>query len=248
MDGKIQGVSRKMDEYFGVKRLTLNDWLNDAERPEKLTRKNMEYLGEMKEVSAEIGRISMVTYFLLTRCHVTGVRQMLNSSIKQRRFVKKVIVDLKKYGVTHEYEKAFERDIRKLKNRIEYVYPIIRENVRLTEFYPYFDEVGFERLLDYTMLVSVTDDEEERRLYENAVEWNNRHRKEVDEYIERIRPEVERIEERKKRLKEEAMAEREMKKRAKKAENDEVREIKNNEKRYKQRVRKIEKSFERYYS
>lgn len=238
-----------MESYFGKKHLTVNDWLNDKKRPIKITQRNVKYLGLMKEASAELGRISMVTYFLLVKCGMKSVRQMMNSSVRQRKFMKKVISELKKYEVTNEYERAFEKSVESARKRIDHVYKIIRENVRLTEFYPYFEQVGFKRLLDYsmaTMAEGIINDEEEQRLYERALEWNRFHKEEVEEHMNKIRPEMEMLEERRRRIAEERRIERETLKAIKKAEEDEAREMRKNEKKWECEVRKANKMLERY--
>ena len=235
------------NNYFGREYRDLNDWLNDPRRSATLTRKNMEYLGEFKDLEAELKRISMLTYFLMAKCGIYGVRAMHESAKKQCGFIRKVIVDLKKYGVAKEDEKAFDRDIKKIRNRVEYVYPIIKENVRLTEYYPYFSERGFDRLLDYTLLRGVIDEKEQERLYEDVQDWNERHLEKVREYAEQIRPEVEKIAERKRQIHEKEMLERKTLRDARKAADAEVKEIRENERKRRQRQAKIERSFERYY-
>lgn len=235
-------------DLFGRKIRTVNDWLNDARREKGLTQKNMDYLIEMKGLNQELKRIKMITYFLLTKCDVYGVRAIFTSANKQGDFIYKVIADLKKYGVSKEDEAAFDREIKRIRNRVEYVYPIIKENVRLTKYYPYFVERGFDRLLDYSLYRSAIDlDKEQERLFEDVQSWCSSHVEEVAAYEDSIRPEIEMLAERKRQILEKEKAEKKAIRDAKKAEDAEIKWMRDNKKAEQAREKRIERSFERYY-
>jgi len=235
--------------YYRGKRI--NDWLADNTRPTSLTKLNMKYLGEMKECSAKLGRISCIAYLLtyMARSDVISdnLGTMLHSSMRQRNLCKAVCIDLKKYGVRPEDAQLFERTINAIDTRCNHVFRIIKENVRLTEYHPYFEAVGYDRLMDYAMSRIIDDGEMASALQLEMASWNSRHKEEIERYKASIADEVAKYEQQKQARAAAVKEEKRIRREAKRAEDAEVREIRENEKKYRERQRKIEKSFDRYY-
>lgn len=236
-----------MNRYSFLDNADIGTWLGDPLRPTTLTKKNATYIVELKQLRDEFAQIAIITYFLLKYTNNTGVRAMCRSARKQRLFVEQAITDLKKYGVTKEYERVFERNIDSLKRRVEYVYPIIKENVRLTEYYPYFEARGFDRLTDYSMLYNLSQENELQKLLDDMTQWMDRHTEQISVYADTIKPEVEKIQARKKAIYEADKMEKRLRKEKRKAENAEVAEIRKNERLHQSRNKKIDRSFARYY-
>lgn len=226
-------------------------WLNDRTRPKSLTRLNMKYLGELKQCSMELGRCSQIAYFLAKRTDLKAMKDnvvtMLNSTVKQNTFVKRVMVDLRKYGVRPEDTPLFEKQVNALYVRCDWVFKILRENVRLTEYHPYFTAVGYERLISYARATRYGDATEEDALAKEIEEWNMRHREEVEGYKASIADEVARYEARRREQAEAAEEEKRIRRELRKAESAEVKEIQENAKKHRAREKKIDRSFERYY-
>lgn len=232
-------------DFYGAKRA--NDWLNLTTRETGATKANIYLLREYKEMDREFTRILVIAYFLMVDKGMDELHSLFSSAKKQRGFIRAVIIDLKKYKVDSQWEVVLDRDLEKLFQRVNYIYKIIRENVRLTDAYPYFKAVGFSRLIDFSITVLDDPHEENEKLLEEIGEWNRTHREEVDEYMESIADELARVQARKDRIAQAKADEKMAKKMARRVANDEVKEIRKNEKAYKDRQKKIEKSFAKYY-
>ena len=104
----------------------MRTWMNDNERLKGCSNKNIEYLRELKAIMPEFSRIGTLTYFLVTRLGVEDARTMMNSAKKQKELILAVMTDLRKYFVTKDYEPVFERNLRSLRKRCDYVYAICK--------------------------------------------------------------------------------------------------------------------------
>lgn len=230
-------------------------WLNDENRKKGCTAKNLEYIRKLRELETELKRIMIMNYFLLNQINLdevakNGIGTMLRSAKKQVDLMFSVCEDLKIYKVDTETQVRFDKDISKVERRIEYIFQIVKENLRLTKYWVYFNSVGFEKLLDVDFV-----DFKLRKKYETSLDYllpeieqfNKDHEKEITEYLESIREEKETIENFRKKKREDYKQEKQAERERKKEENEYVKEIKNNEKKYKSRQRMIEKSFEIYY-
>lgn len=231
--------------YYYRKRI--NDWLNDTKRDMGCSRKQVEYFRELKQCDSEFARIGVITYFLTTRLEIEYARTMMMSAIKQRKFIYRILVDLKKYRVDPEYDRAFELDIKGLQRRCEYVFKICKEDLRLTEYYPYFETVGFERLLDVKLEYNENKESELDVILPDLNEWEADHQAEIAAHMETVREEIEIRDRHKAKVAAKEKAEKEAAKAKKKAERDEIKEIKKNAEAYRKQQRKLDKEFERYY-
>ena len=163
----------------------MNNWLN-ADRPEGMNRRSQRYFLEYKQMEKEFNRNIIILYFLITRLGMKECYAMFKSGQKQKAFIRAVKVNLKQYAVTEEWEKDFDRDLRFLKNRCDHVFRIIRENIRMTELYPYFQSVGFDRMMDFSVKYAHGDDEAADQLQKEIEDWNSGHREEIRTYMKSI--------------------------------------------------------------
>ena len=65
----------------------MTTWMDDNERLKGCNQKNIEYLRDLKAISAEYSRIGTLTYFLVTRLGVGEARYMMNSAKKQKDLI-----------------------------------------------------------------------------------------------------------------------------------------------------------------
>lgn len=222
----------------------VESWLNDKKRFKGCSQKNVDYLREFKQISAEQGRVGTVTYFLLTRLHIENARSMMRSAKKQQMLVWALIKDLKVYRVDPEWEKAFDRDIRMMHERCNYIFYICKENLRLTEHWPYFSSVGFYKLLDFQQKYSETSESVLDILLPEMEAWEKDHQDEIKTHMETVQHEIEVRDRRAEERRKAAITEKEAAKAQRKAENAEYREIRENEKKYKARLRRLEKDLD----
>lgn len=229
---------------YGVKRMT--DWLH-AERQEGMNQRSARYFLELKEIRQEFGRNNAILFFLIKEMGMKELNSLLGSHVKQKKLVGAVMTDLKQYAMTEDWEKVFNREIRNLRERTRYVFAIIKANIKLTEIYPYFDQVGFERLMDFSIKHNDGDDNADDELREEILAWNAEHQDEIKAHMEATAEERENLIRHRARIAEDTRLEKQARKIAKKAENEEVKEIRRNSKRHMKQKKKIERDFDYLY-
>lgn len=237
-------------DFYGKKikgAANLNEWLSDNSRTKGCTSLNVHYLRAFKQVDKELGRTAVVNYFLLTKLGVEDVRTMLRSSMKQRKFLRAVIIDIKQYRIEADMQKMFDKELRSLQRRVDHVFRIVIENLKLTEYYPFFRDVGFEQLVDFSTEYHGGGATDIDFLIPQIEEYNATHQQEIAEHLESIKVEKEARDAHRQRIKEQDKLEKELRKKARKAANAEVKEIKDNEKKHKSRQKRIDRSFEYLY-
>lgn len=226
--------------------LTVEDWLEDASRiPLKgISLKNIDYVMDIDKASIELGRTATLNYFLLTRLNIYNCRNMMISATKQRSFCRKVIVDLNRYEVDEKYDKAFKQFIDGLFRRSDYIYRIVQENLKLTQYWPYFEGIGFDSLMEYEREYREDNSSVFDKIIPEMQAWMEEHKPEIDAYMERIKPEIERREKFLEKKKADAKAEKEARRKAKKAERDEIKMLKEQQRKNDIAKRRWEKEFE----
>lgn len=235
--------------YYDYSCMRLQDWLNNPKRPKELYKANIEFLRDAKDLLYLIGRNKVLLWFLMVRLNVVEVRALFYSCKKQKELVYAVRAQLKEFGVTSKYIKMFKRELTSIRRRVDYVYQIVIENLRMTEYYPYFQSVGFEVLKDFTYNHSFENGTElEDELIADIAKWNSEHQEEIAAYMDSIKEEKENMERLRAKNKEDKKREKEEAKRAKaeiiafEKESARIRKQQRNE------YKKLERSFERYYN
>lgn len=231
--------------YYGRK--SVSDWMNDNRRPKQPNQRSLHWLREVRQCEKEISRNLIILYFLITKMG-ENLNGLMGSEQKQRTLLWALRRELKKRGVEEKWERVFAYDIGSIHRRREYVFLIIKENLKLTEHHPYFKAVGYDRLIDFTVNYGEDADKNNAMLLEEIQKWEAEHSDVIASHMESIAEEKANMERHRKEVKEKAKAEKEARKLARKLENDEVKEIKENNKKYLSRKKRIDRSFERYWS
>ncbi len=189
-----------------------------------------------------MARVAILTYFLVSRLEIEDARTMMHSARKQRNLLYVIMNQLKEYRVDDDYEKAFERDIKSFRTRCDHVYRICKENIRLTEHYPYFDAVGFDKILEFRTTapsedsVHVLDD-----ILPEMEIWEKSHADEIEKHKAVIADEIRIHEAWKAKQAAEKRADMERRRAEKKAETEERRFVREMQKKNEQRRRRLEK-------
>lgn len=225
----------------------MSGWMDDPQRIEGVRREQIEYIRSLREIDEELGRVTTLTYFLLTRLGMKDARVMMTSAKKQRNLVWALMKDLKKYQVSPKWIPTFENDIPKLANRASHVYRICREDLRLTEHWPYFEEVGFEKLLDFETKFEDCEASVLDVLLPEMESWEKEHPEEIRKHLESVADEIRARDEHQAKVKEKERQEKETAKRIKAEEKAEIKEIEKNRKEELKRKRKLDREFERYF-
>lgn len=235
------------DTYNVYNQTTMRTWMNTPDRPEGMNQRGKNYFLELKQIDQEFKRNNVILYFLVTRHSVNDLRKAMYSGKKQRQLIYSVMEQLKAYQVSSKWERVFQRDIRNLANRADYVLLIIRENLRLTEMYPFFEAAGFERLIDFGIKYAEGDDDAADQLQREMDEWNAGHQEDIRRHMEETEEERQNRDKRRQKIAEDRASEKLAKRLAKKAAKAEAREIRENHRKYESRRKRVERSFDRYY-
>ena len=253
-------MRRKSEDIWGRKRAT--DWFDDKTRPEGRTIVGDGILLAFKDVDKRMARNNTILYFLLTKYNLENMRVMMVSTSKTRDLVYKFMVQLQgstsddgtehpAYAVTQEWAPVFRRDLRSMRNRTEHVFRIICENLVETELYPYFEAVGFDKLIEFASEYSLFDDGKDAladQLQREIEEWNADHQEEIKAHMEKVAPLIAARDAHRQKVIEDNKAEKRSRRIARQLETAEVREIRENTKRRQKEERRANRMFARYWS
>lgn len=225
----------------------LTDWFNDKKVPKgKMSKYNLIYLREYKDILAEYKKYSAMLFFILVVMKVDMVRQMFNSCNNIKKYIYKVICELKEKMVTNDYVPHFNVNIERLRKRLETMDKIIKEDLYLTEWYPYFMENGFDVLSDFENNGNTV--EQLQPILDDFEQWKIDNKDKLDAHIVEMQKKKDIYLAHKEKVKKQEKAEKEARKLAQKAANDEVKEIKRNNEKYRKEYMRLERSFNRYYA
>lgn len=221
--------------------------MSDPKREAGVCREQIEYIRSLREIDDELGRVTTLTYFLLTRLKMLDARSMMRSAKSQRNLIWALTQDLKKYQVSKKWMPIFKRDISNLSKRAEFIYKICKEDLRLTEHWPYFEEVGFEKLLDFKTKYEDCEASVLDAILPEMETWEKNHPDEIQKHMESVSEEIRIRDEHQAKVKEKERQEKETAKRIKAEEKAEIKEIEKNRKEELKRKRKLDREFERYF-
>lgn len=246
-------MQRKSKDIFGALRVT--DWLNDADRPEGLNKVGADFFREIKDIKQRYKRNNIILYFLIVNYGMgEDLRSMLHSSKDQGNLMYKVMMELKGdeehpgHAVTRKWEGVFRRDIAKFDRRADHIFRIIGENLKLTELYPYFQTVGFDRLVDFGVRYAGGDEGQADQLQREITEWNAEHREEIKAHMEEVAPLIAARDAHRQKVIEDGKAEKKARRLARQMATAEVREIRENEKKHRKEENRANRMFARYWS
>ena len=224
----------------------------DAKGRKLYPKKNIEFLHLLSECDEKFAKLGVICFFVRTRLGVRYAWTMMNSVSKQRSLILVCIRQLKEYKLRESDLSAFKRDITSLNNRYKHVMRILEEDIKLTEYYPYFKSVGFEILegFDIPTFEEMQEMYQEKSVLGNSLidhiiadieAYKAEHMDEIAEHMKWAESEQERINKHKQMLREKAMEERKADREAQKAEEAYIKEIERNRKKDKERSRKIDR-------
>ena len=194
--------------YYNYGQKDINTWARDEKVKPGCLKANTKYLRELKGIAQDLGKNNIALYLLVNRLKMYGNRQMLISGTKQRRLVLTWCDMVKRRQISKEWEPVFDRTINRLQERVRYIRQIIDENIRLTEYYPFFQDSGYDGL--FLMGGSNTDDTEEMLKAIDA--YQESHKNEIEAHMESIREEKETHERYQQLLAEKRKAEKDLEK------------------------------------
>lgn len=230
----------------------LSEWhdLIDKGKIRKGTsKKNVNALMRLNEVFELNKRNLCLLHFLMNNVNKgrdSNFRSMFTSAESQKQFIIHAKYTVKTYLIDDEWHKPIENNIDSLFRRQEYIWLIIKENLRLTEYYPFFEDVGFEILYDFDMK-AMNVSEQLKPILDMFEKWKKEHPDLIEKHMNSIASEKAAYENYKAEIQRQKKEEKQARKLAKKAENDEVREIKKNNQMHEARERRMKREFEKYY-
>lgn len=223
----------------------ISDWIDDPKVPKGCTKANATYLYKIRELIEVYSQYGALLFFLAVNLKMYPCRTMMYSVKKQKKFLQTIDITLKEKAVTKEYIPIFERNIKAFENRCEHIFRMIRENIRLTEYYPYFESVNYEVLVDFDKdfgeveLMYILDEYEK---------FKNDNPEIIARHIESIAEEKRIREEHFRKIKEQEAAEKEFLKEKKRIERVRERQIAEEIRKRKLKEKWLEKTFETHYS
>ena len=231
----------------------VNDWLNWNQKETGATQLNVIYLREYNDIRSDFARAKIKLYFLICDLRITYVLTMFVSTRRQMDFIYAVRAALREYKLTPYFEPIFKKDVESLRRRIEHINRIVEEDIHLTEYEPFFNEVGMDitwvdKIPTRAEIAAKNGESQLSEVAKAARKWNEEHPDIVKAHMEKIRPEIEQYEAYKKRINDAREAEKAKKRAEKKALTAEVNEIKKNAKARRAYQKKVNQSFEAYFT
>ena len=236
--------------YFGygskLKHPDIKEFICTNDVPLKPNAKSKEYLETLYKIGRRNKKLLCVLYFMKVMMGMQSMATMFVSCQKVRDLIASISSRLYRKAVTEEWEPTFDKYISDTLKRLDYVMRIMRENIYLTEYYPFFAEVGFDTLFDFDMHGEDIDGrlEEIKQSFES---WKEGNLDKIDAHMRKTESLRTALDEEKARNKENDKLEKEERKAARKKETDEVREIRFWQRQHEKEERKIEKEMRRYY-
>ena len=164
-------------------------WMELKNKPKGVNKYNIEFLRKIKECDNAFAKLSVMNFFLMNNYDLANCRIMMSSTAKERKLFYAVRCSLKEYEVTPEWVKPIRYNIKKIQERIEHVKLITKENLKLTDLYPYFEAHGFDILTDFETKFSSTSETPLDILISMIDEWNTKHQDEITRHMEMIKGE-----------------------------------------------------------
>lgn len=224
----------------------LAEWIDDKKVPKgKMSKYNLIYLREYKDILAEYKKYSAMLFFILVVMKIDMVRQMFNSCNNTKKYIFRIICELKEKMVTTDYVPHFNSNIEMLRNRLETMDRIIKEDLFLTEYYPYVMEKGFDIFKDFEN--NGNSLEQLQPIIDDFECWKTENQDKLKAHIVEMEKQKEIYLAHRKKVEEQEKAEKKARKLAQKAANDEVKEIKRNNEKYRKEYMRLERSLNRYY-
>ena len=243
-------MAKTKSGFYGQKEnrvSTLKEWMNDNKRTEGYTFLNARYTKAFKRCDKELGKAGMLNYFMVAYLGINDCRAMMLSAKKQRGLIGAALTQMNQYRIEPETERIFKNNVTYFEKRIDHIMRITMENLRLTEYYPFFVSIGLQTIEAIPTGFDFDNGEFMEMIVEEAKAYNLEYPDEISEHMKSVQHEIEVRDAHRQRVKESIKAEKEAKRMATKARKQEVDEIEQNRKRHRARERRIERSFEHLY-
>lgn len=224
----------------------VQQWLDDNRRIKGCTKRNVHWLREYNELGKDFAQTNAMLFFMVNNMGLKQLHSMLISAGKQRRFINAVRLELKEYKVTQEHDACFQNTLKSMRRRLQTIDLLIKENLYLTEWFPYFEEYGWENLKDFEN--NGEHCEQLEYLLSDFDRWKKENSEKLQEHIEKMCKRKLVHEQHLQNIKDIKKQESKERREAKKIEDAEVKEIQKNNRKHIVRDKKMRRSFEKYYT
>lgn len=216
---------------------TVNQWLDDNSIENGQTMANIHYKHEYERIRIELRRMSSLLYFLVTDLGIHSMAKLMYSAKNQGDYCYSVIIELKYKKVEKEHIPVFSKNREALDERLRWIRKIVRENLHLTEYEPFFLSEVWANLndIDFKDIKGMAD------------KWNDENKDIVEAHMKEVQPEIDRHKQYVIRAAKKIDAEKAAAKLAKKEEDAYVREMKKNREKNRAEYRRLERTFESHY-
>lgn len=225
-------------------KVDIGTWMHDKRLREKPTKYNIQYLREYKDILHSFQEICITLYFLKNEMKIPYAGNLFWSAKKQKDFLIDTVLMLKSREVNEKYAEVFERSKSNFDRRLEHIWLIIKEDVRLTECYPYFQEKGFDCLKEFDFH-SGSDDL--NAISEDYRVWAEKHADLIENHMASVKEEIDRKNKHFAEQRAKAKAEKEYLKEIERYEKAKQKLIDSDIARNQKRYKAIERSYEKYY-
>lgn len=215
--------------------------------PKGRTEYNGKYQGILDMLAAKCKRNTCTLYFLHKCLNIPNALTMMKSNVKVKNLIQALWVALKDRQLTEEWLKTFNMTIKSINKRQDFIWRIIKENLYLTEYYPYFEETGYDQLREFEMTHDGDVYGQLAVVGENFKKWAEANPEKIEAHMKEVKPLKDALEAEKIRNEEKDKAEKEARKAERKAETEERKEIRHWKQVGERAERKIEREFRRYY-
>lgn len=222
-------------------------WTSDKKLTGKMTRYNVEYLRVYKDLRSQMGRNISIMFFCITKLGLNNMRSMFKSGIKQKDHFTFMIFELKRRELPQYYVELFDFVTNKYQERINRMWLILKENIYLTEYYPFFEKCGYEVLgdfeLDYETVANGGAVEKLKHIIDEFNKFKEENPSIIEEHLKTVAPVIEKYEKRKKDIAESEKQEKRLARELEKKERAFEKECESNHARYRKRMKQIDSTY-----
>lgn len=227
----------------------IKQFLDTNDVPFEQNDRSRKYFAIIDKIDKKNKKVIAILYFFKVILGITSMETMFVSAQKMKRMFYALKCALKHKTVTDEWDGLFSKFVTDSNKRLDYVLKIIRENLFLTEYYPFFREIGLDSVFSYEL----TSDFEANDRYFYGIrdqfeEWKSAHKEEIEAHMAKAQPMIDALAEQARRVKEKEEAEKKARAEYRKSITAEIRQRKKYDAEREKAGRKLQREFERYYA
>lgn len=227
----------------------IKQFLDTNDVPFEQNDRSRKYFTIIDKIDKKNKKVIAILYFFKVILGITSMETMFVSAQKMKRMFYVLKGTLNKKAVTDEWDGLFSKFVTDSNKRLDYILKIIRENLFLTEYYPFFREIGLDSVFSYEL----TSDFEANDRYFYGIrdqfeEWKPAHTAEIDAHMAKAQPMIDALAEQARRVKEKEEAEKKARAEYRKSITAEIRQRKKYDAEREKAGRKLQREFERYYA